>query len=45
MDDFSYKEIASILNIPIGTVMSRIARGKIFLTKKFSKKRDHPGNE
>jgi RNA polymerase sigma-70 factor (ECF subfamily) len=37
MDSFSYKEIASILNIPMGTVMSRIARGKIFLKKELSK--------
>ena len=28
MQDFSYEEIASILSIPIGTVMSRIHRGR-----------------
>ncbi len=38
MDGFSYKEIASILNTPMGTVMSRIARGKIFLKNELSKK-------
>jgi RNA polymerase sigma-70 factor (ECF subfamily) len=30
---YSYQEIADMLHIPIGTVMSRIARGKLFLKK------------
>jgi RNA polymerase sigma-70 factor (ECF subfamily) len=31
MDNRSYKEIADALNIPIGTVMSRISRGRDFV--------------
>ncbi len=34
--EFSYKEISSALNVPIGTVMSRISRGRRFLRKELS---------
>jgi len=37
LGDYSYKEIAKELDIPIGTVMSRIARGKAFLKREIGK--------
>ncbi len=36
MEDFSYQQIAETLNIPIGTVMSRLARARTLLREKWS---------
>lgn len=36
VQEFDYKEIAQVLNIPIGTVMSRVSRGRKFLRQQLS---------
>ena len=42
-EEFTYQEIAVQMGVPIGTVMSRLSRGKAFLRRRLSEEMDVDG--
>ena len=45
LEDLSYAEIAEVTGVPIGTVMSRLARGRAMLAKELLPARKADGEQ